>query len=286
MKRLIKGLTPPLVWESIRKLSTAIEERKYREWEYVPEGWEAEKTNDKIKGWNVESVLEGYKADWDNFFDRLDRSLSFDIFPNPDGSNGIDYNFHNMITTYAYSLLTATKHKSSISMLDWGGAIGHYYLVSKKIAPDLAIDYHCKEVPVLAEYGQSLFPETHFYDDDTCLEKKYDFVLVCGAFHYMKDWTVYLEKFARATEENGYLLVTRLPVVHEVPSFVIVQRAYRYGYDTEYLSWCFNRGDFLKLAEANGLKLVKEFLTEKINPVGNAPEQPEAFRGFLFFKET
>jgi hypothetical protein len=61
--------------------------------------------------------------------------------------------------TYAYALSLSTRHKSSISMLDWGGAIGHYYLLSEKLVPDLEIDYHCKDVPVLAEYGRSLFPK-------------------------------------------------------------------------------------------------------------------------------
>jgi putative methyltransferase (TIGR04325 family) len=283
MKQIIKGLTPPLIWQSIRKLSELRELQKYREWEYVPQGWEADKQNTKIKGWNVKSVLEGYKADWDGFFDRLNQSLAGDIFPNDDGSNGLDLNFHNIMTSYANCFLLATRNKSAISMLDWGGAIGHYYRISQILSPDLAIDYHCKEVPVLAEYGKTLFPEAHFYTDDCCLERKYDFVLVCGAFHYLQDWTSYLEKFARVT--NDYLLITRLPVINKLPSFVIVQRAYRYGYDTEYLSWCLNRGDFLKAAETNGLKLVKEFMTEKINSVYNAPEQPQAFKGFLFAKQ-
>lgn len=282
MKDLVKGLTPPLVWESFRKIATSIGRSKEPEWEYVTEGWEAEKNNDKIKGWNVESVLEGYKADWQNYLTTLDKILSFDLFVTPDGRNSIDLNFYNMINSYAYAFLTATRNKSSISMLDWGGAIGHYYLVSQKIIPDLKIDYHCKEVPVLAEYGQNLFPETHFYTDDSCLERNYDFILVSGAFHYLKDWTTYLEKFARIT--NNYLLITRLPVAQKTPSFVIVQRAYRYGYDTEYLSWCFNREEFLQSAAANGLKLVKEFMGEQITPIHNAPEQPKAFRGFLFSK--
>jgi putative methyltransferase (TIGR04325 family) len=282
MKDIVKGLTPPLVWESLRKLATSIGQPKDAEWEYVAEGWEAEKNNDKIKGWNVESVLEGYRADWQNYLDTLDRILSFDLFVNPDGSNSIDLNFYKMITSYAYAFLTATRNKSSISMLDWGGAIGHYYLVSQKIVPDLKIDYHCKEVPVLAEYGKNLFPEAHFYTDDNCLDRNYDFILISGAFHYLKDWTAYLERFARSASD--YLLITRLPVVKKTPSFVIVQRAYRYGYDTEYLSWCFNREEFLDSARANGLKLVKEFMGEQITPIHNAPEQPEAFKGYLFSK--
>jgi putative methyltransferase (TIGR04325 family) len=168
-------------------------------------------------------------------------------------------------------------------MLDWGGAIGHYYLISQKLLPDLQIDYHCKDVPVLAEYGRSLFPQAHFYTDQTCLERKYDFVLVSGSFQYFQDWASSLKKLARATGE--YLFVTRLPIVQQAPSYVMVQRPYDYGYNTEYLGWCLNRNEFLKQTENLGLKLVREFIAQESPYVTLAPEQPE-YRGFLFYLQN
>jgi hypothetical protein len=60
-----------------------------------------------------------------------------------------------------------------------------------------------------------------------------------------------------------------------------VQRAYKYGYNTEYLGWCFNRQEFLQAARANNLELVREFIFDYNPKVYRAPEQLD-FRGFLF----
>ena len=284
VKPIIRDLTPPVIWRTLsrlRSLQTGIGQ-KYIEWEYVPEGWEALKTDPHIKGWNVESVLEAYKANWLTFLKTLEGTLPFGISPESSTENRTNLIFHNLMMTYAYALSLSTRHKSSISMLDWGGAIGHYYLLSEKLLPDLEIDYHCKDVPVLAEYGRSLFPKAHFYTDETCLERQYDFVLASGSFQYSQDWASALKALAQATA--GYIFVTRLPIVHQAPSYVMVQRPYQYGYNTEYLGWCLNRAEFLQCAQKTGLKLIREFVVEQLPPVHRAPEQPEHW-GFLFRKE-
>ena len=59
---------------------------------------------------------------------------------------------HNFIT-FGYVLgLVATKDK--ISILDWGGAFGHYYLYAKRLFPNLQIEYTCKELPNTINYGK------------------------------------------------------------------------------------------------------------------------------------
>ena len=283
-KSAIRDLTPPAIWRTLSKWRSlkATKEQNYIEWEYIPEGWEALKTDPNIKGWNVESVLEAYKANWPGFLKTLEGALPFGISPESPSENSTNLMFHNLMMTYAYALSLSTRHKSSISMLDWGGGIGHYYLLSQNLVPALEIDYHCKDVPVLAEHGRSLFPKAHFYTDETCLERKYDFVLVSGSFQYSQDWVSALKGLAQAT--GGYLFITRLPIAHQAPSFVIVQRPYQYGYNTDYLGWCLNRGEFLQCAQKLGLELIREFVVEPLPPIHRAPEQPEHW-GFLFRKE-
>jgi putative methyltransferase (TIGR04325 family) len=283
-KSAIRDLTPPAIWRTLSKWRSlkATKEQNYIEWEYIPEGWEALKTDPNIKGWNVESVLEAYKANWPGFLKTLEGALPFGISPESPSENSTNLMFHNLMMTYAYALSLSTRHKSSISMLDWGGGIGHYYLLSQNLVPALEIDYHCKDVPVLAEHGRSLFPKAHFYTDETCLERKYDFVLVSGSFQYSQDWVSALKGLAQAT--GGYLFITRLPIAHQAPSFVIIQRPYQYGYNTEYLGWCLNRGEFLQCAQKLGLELIREFVVEPLPPIHRAPEQPEHW-GFLFRKE-
>lgn len=281
MKRIIQDLAPPLLWRTARQLRSFLASQKtdYIEWEYIPEGWQRAKDTPEIKGWNVESVLDTYKTNWNNFLKTLEGTLPFGISPESDSESRNDLTFHNVMMTYAYVLALISRQKTSISMLDWGGAIGHYFLLSQRLIPELMIDYHCKDVPFLVEYGQRLFPESHFYPDETCLQRKYDFILASGSFQFSQDWITTLSKLAKATSE--YLFITRLPIVHHVSSFVIVQRPYQYGYNTEYLGWCLNREEFLKAADAFQLQLIREFIIEPPLNVFRAPEQPEQW-GFLF----
>jgi putative methyltransferase (TIGR04325 family) len=245
-------------------------------WEYVPQGWRAEKTNSVIKGWNDPSVLDAYKAEWPDFLKNIEGTR---FFGSPESrSNAPHLIFHNTMMTYAYVLSLVARQKTAISMLDWGGTIGHYYLISQKLIPDLKIDYHCKDVPILAEYGAELLPETHFYSDETCLDRKYDFILASSSFQYTQNWTELLKKLAQSTA--GHLFITRQPIVHEVPSYVMVQRPY-YRYQTEYLGWCLNRQELLQCADSLGLKLIREFYIGEKPFIFIAPESCE-YWGFLF----
>ena len=196
-----------------------------------------------------------------------------------DLTTNTDINSHNTIMSFAYAVALAAHRLESLSMLDWGGGIGHYYLLARSLLPNVRIDYHCKDVPVLAEYGAQLFPEQHFYTDESCLERTYDFVTASASLHYTEDWQTLLAALAEAT--RGYLYVTRLPTVLQAPSFVFIQRPYAYGYNTEFLGWCLNRASFLSEAEESGLTVVREFVIAERPSIANAPEQCQ-YRGFLF----
>ena len=164
-------------------------------------------------------------------------------------------------------------------MLDGGGGIGHYYLLAQALLPGVEIVYHCKDVPALTGYGAQLFPEQHFCSDETCLQRVYDFVLASASMHYTEDWQALLRRLAGATRD--YLYVADLPTVLEAPSFVFVQRPYEYGYNTEYLGWCLNRTEFLRVAAGAGLHLLREFVYGHRPLIHGAPEQ-NAHRGYLF----
>jgi len=78
------------------------------------------------------------------------------------------------------------------------------------------------------------------------------------------------------------LFVTRLPVALRAPSFVVQQRAYAYGYDTEYLGWVVNRKELLERSQSLKLELQREFLLQASFSALGAPESPVGHRGFLF----
>jgi len=253
------------------------------EWEYVPEGWSAQQKDPLIKGWNIGSILDSYKKNWPVFLANIQGPGPLGISPESSSAQRDNVILHNIMMTYAYVLSRAARKKDTLSLLDWGGSIGHYYLLARTLAPDVVIDYHCKDLPVLVEHGRTLSPDLHFHADESCLERTYDLVLACSSLHYSPDWRSTLRKLGAATA--GHLFITGLPTVRDAASFVYVQRPYHYGYDTEYLGWCLNRDEFLAAAQSAGLQLLREFVVGHKPMIHNAPEQNEFF-GFLFQAST
>jgi putative methyltransferase (TIGR04325 family) len=251
-------------------------------WEYMPQGWVMEEIDPAIKGWNVASLLDTYQARWPTFVEMVQSRLPLGISPEADFNDHKNVSFHNIVLSYGYVLALATRFKQRVSLLDWGGGIGHYYLLSQALIPELDIDYTCVDLPVFADYGQCLLPETHFTTDSAvALARTYDLILASGSLHYTKDWEALLQQLARATD--NYLFITRLPTVHKVPSYVMLQRPYEHGLHTEYLGWCLNRTDLLNCAKEAGLELVREFIIETAPYIFYAPEQCD-FWGYLFRK--
>jgi putative methyltransferase (TIGR04325 family) len=249
------------------------------EWEYVPDGWVYAERHPEVRGWNVQDVLETYKRKWPQFARMATGTGPLGVAHESGLATNEDILSHNAIMAFGYALALAARDKKRLSLLDWGGGIGHYYLLARTLLPDLEIEYHCKDVPVLSEYGARLFPDQRFSSDERCLEDVYDFVLASTSVHYTEDWRSLLERLAGATRD--YLYIAQLPTVPEAPSFVFVQRPYHYGYNTEYLGWCLNQTEFLQAAERSGLRLQREFVYGYQPLIHGAPEQ-NAYRGYLF----
>jgi putative methyltransferase (TIGR04325 family) len=247
-------------------------------WEYVPEGFAR-----RAKGWNVETISDAYREKWPSYIAAIEGTKPLGVnheVPRGQPVGFEDHGAHNMLVSYAYVLALAARTRERISLLDWGGGVGHYLALSRALVPGVEIDYHCRDVPVLARHGRDLFPEASFYDDDSCLERRYDLVLASASLQYAPDWKATLAALAGATD--GLLYVARAPVALRSPSFVVLQRAYDYGYDTEYLGWVFNRDELLATAQAAGGLLVREFLLSAWLSAAGAPEAPVGHRGFLF----
>ncbi len=280
LKKLIKYVIPPIILDGVRKLIQQ-PSNNVVEWEYVQEGWEAQKTDRKIKGWNVNSVLEAYKSSWPEFVQSLNDTTPLGSSKSIESVNSTYYDVisHNTRMSYAYVLGLCAAKNPTITMLDWGGGLGHYYLLSKALFPGLSIEYHCKDVPVITEYGRQLFPENHYYIDNSCFNRNYDLILASASLQYSQNWAGDLQTLANST--GNYIFITRLPVVLHSDSFVMVQRPYHYNYNTEYLGWCFNRQVFLEQAKLAGLELKREFILGDNIIIKGAPEECE-YRGYLF----
>ena len=249
------------------------------EYERVSGGWAHGETTPGVKGWNVEGVLETYKRKWPRFAAMTEGTAPLGLAHESNLANGEDIGSHNTIMCFAYVLARVARRSDSLSMLDWGGGIGHYLLLARALLPDVTVEYHCKDLPLLARHGARLLPDQCFYTDDSCLKRTYDLVMASSSMHYTERWQDVLAGLARSARK--FLYVTRLPTVRRAPSFVFVQRTYDCGYNTEYLGWCLNFDDFLGEAEKSGLVLVREFALAEQPTIAGTDEQCQ-YRGFLF----
>jgi putative methyltransferase (TIGR04325 family) len=152
-------------------------------------------------------------------------------------------------------------------------------VLAKRLVPDLELDYHCQELPAVSAQGRDVLPDVTFHDTDDCFERRYDLVIASNSLQYEEDWQALLRRLASAS--GRFTFLTRVPVAREHPSFVALQRAYRYGYATEYVGWVFNRDELLGAAADSGLQLEREFLLFPELRVEGAPEMPTD-AGFLF----
>jgi putative methyltransferase (TIGR04325 family) len=279
--RALVRLLPPIVVDAARRLPVRRALVGPPAWEYLPAGWDTPGL--RRQGWNDPSVLETQRRKWPAFLRAVEgtgplavaHEVQDVITPSAE-----DYIAHNTVMAFAYVLARAAGRLESLSMLDWGSGIGHYYVLARRLLDDVTIEYYGKDVPLLCRGGRELLPEATFYEDDeACFRRTYDLVLASGSLQYTEDWRGLARRLAGAA--RSYLYVTRLPVVRRVASFVVLQRPHRYGYRTEYPGWILNRDEFLANLEGAGMELVREFLLQDAPVVPDAPE-PCQHRGFLF----
>ncbi len=282
LKHVLREVVPPAAWRVMRELRghrAGSGGHAAREWEYVPEGWAYAQAHPEARGWDVEEIRDVYARKWPRFRALVQGTAPLGVAHESDLVSNEDLVSHNAVMGFGYVLALAARNRQSVSLLDWGGGIGHYYLISQALFPDLAVDYHCKDARALAEYGAEVLPEGHFYHDESCLAGSYDLVMASTSLHYTENWQPLVRALAQSA--RSYLYVTGLPTVRAAASFVFVQRPYAYGYNTEYLGWCLNRDEFLSCAALADVTLVREFVVGLKPPVHNAPEQV-VYRGFLF----
>lgn len=293
LKWVFKALTPPIVVIAVkgalRRLGLLARPAAAEpgleapvqglpEFEAVPEGWSRE-----VTGWDGGTVAEAYLAKWPEWVAALEGPGPLGVYHEAregDHLRGDDIASHNMLVSFAYVLARAAHGRDAISVLDWGGGLGHYAVLAREVLPEVALDWHCREVPSVAAAGATANPEATFHTDDACLGRTYDLVLASSSLQYAPDWQALLRRLAAAT--SGFLFVTRVPIALDASSFVVLQRAEVYGYATEYLGWVVSRDELLAEASATSLELVRELLLDAWLSAAGAPEDPIGHRGFLF----
>lgn len=280
----IKNCIPPLITIIVRYVQNKLVKlwmgNKKQEWEFIAFAWP--KTNGVEKGWLESSIAITQRKKWHDFKNAIKAPNFLGVAHEATELRNNNFSTHNLVMAFGYCLGLATQSKDKISVLDWGGGLGHYYLFAKALYPDMDMEYTCKETELLCAEGISLLPEVNFESSlDQVFSKTYDLVFASCSIHYEENWKLLLGKLIQAS--NKYIYITRLPVVENVPSFVIKQRPYNYGYNTEYISWTFNREEILEEILNHKVRLLREFLVDPHPEIHGAPEKAK-FTGFLFEK--
>lgn len=278
VKKIIRAITPPVLFTAAKSLTKRLAPVT-PEWEYLPDGWNMAQVKTGTSGWNNERIVQIYREKWPDFLRSLEGTKPLGVNHEAAAVDSGSIKDHNIMMTFGYVLARAAQEKKGISFLDWGGGVGHYYVIAKKLMPELAIQYTSKDLPLMCKHGREFVPEATFDSTEACLEQTYDLIVASASLYYAQDWQTVVKKLAAATK--GYLFITRQPMVQKTNSFVTVQRVYRYGYDTEYLGWCLNEAELVEVARQAGLQLILQFVTGEQVKIHNAPE-PCQMRGYLF----
>jgi putative methyltransferase (TIGR04325 family) len=276
-KSLLRHWVPPGL---IRLAQSTLDYVRPAAWEFVPEGW---RKTDHIRGWNVARVVKSQRARWRAYADSLAGTgplgINHEEAEKPNSGNLRD---HNTLITFAYVLALSAHRKQCLSVLDWGGGLGHYYLLSRAVLPGVEFDYFCYDVPLLCRAGPEVLPQVHFVENrEECFSRSYDLVLASSSVWYEENWRSLLDGLTAIA--NPYLYITRMVFVERHASYVAIQRTPTSTYRTEYLCWILNREEFLGYVCSQGMKLVREFLICNAQHIHRAPEQGD-YRGFLFCK--
>lgn len=279
LRALIRDLLPPMLVRLTRPLRSPPPDP---DWEYRPEGWSH---SPDVRGWDVPEVAERQADRWPALAKAWNGPGPFSSSPEKAFELDRDIATHNTLMCFAYVVALAVRQRRTLSALDWGGGIGQYWLLARAALADAGftsadLDYHVVDVPSACEVGGRVAPSVSFHTTMNGVQgRTFDLVVASGSLQYAHDWPSVLAELAAVT--SRYLYVTRLPLSSRAPSFVVVQRPHRYGYDTEYQNWILNRDEVLTVAARNGMELVREFVIDEQAAVQGAPETSH-YGGFLF----
>jgi hypothetical protein len=187
-RRTARQILPPPLLDIVREGRRRLR-REPREWELVGYAWPRPNAGPPARGWDEPSVGRRYAQVWERYraVATSTRPLAVQVEQVPDHDlardpyDEHDVMFHNSTMTFAYALARAARMRKRVRVLDWGGATGHFYLLARALFPDLALEYHCKELPETARVGRTLAPEVIFIDDERALDRGYDLVMASAS---------------------------------------------------------------------------------------------------------
>jgi len=269
-------LLPPIIADALRKLLGRRNTGASR-FEVVGPVWPA--APDSNPGWEDTAIAASQADRWQAWCDACAGTAPLDVAHEAAEPTPRNLPFHNNYMTFGYILALTAAKRGDISVLDWGGGLGHYAVLAHSLLPDARIEYHCKDLAHFCREGSTLSPQVIFHEDASCLERTYDLVVASGSLQCSSDWKAVIAGLAKAT--RSYLYVSRLPVLLDSPSVVVRQHAGAMGFNDELLGWFLNKDELLAEVAIHDMELVREFYIDE-PPLLEGPFGAVDVRGFLF----
>lgn len=278
---------PPVLLPFARRVRDKVLRREPEaQWTYSAEGW----VESGSSPFDSETSRELHRRVWTGWGKALSGPgpLGVDYFRSLRGFEDLGEGVvgrelrwaHNGIMVYAYALALASMNVEFLSILDWGGGVGQFYPLSSALLPEISFDYHVRDVPALAALGESLNPNVTFWGDDTAWRSlMFDLIISVSALQFVERWQTLVDELASAT--SRYLLLSRIPLVSQHPSFVVTQQTAIGDRPFQFSGWYFNRDELISRVAARGLKLRREFLVDDSTGAARVPEQAH-YRALLF----
>lgn len=210
--------------------------------------------------WNDGSLFVQKITAWDAVISKLSDKgslgFSFDD-PNPLSRNNVSCS--NLYMSYAYSVAKAARGNNNLKVLDYGGALGQYYLLSHSLFPEISFDYHCKEMEEAVKIGHKKQPNIKWHTSDDCLSDNYDLIHIGSSLQYAEKWKEKLEAICAAA--TGYIFLGRTPLTTNSRTFCA--RQIPRGIPL----WVFNEQELFGFFEAHSFELYREFSTDEKYPI-------------------
>ncbi len=267
-QRFLKPIVPPVLWNVGKDLKRRLL-RSVDHFAYAPQGWST-----TLPGG---AVSEDF---WTNLLtnERVAREALGARVKDSDRMMAAHPDEEVRRVLFGYVLALAARGQQACSVLDYGGHLGDGYWLGLALLPHVDLEYHSKELPSVARAGRRLAPAVTWHVDDGCLARPYDLVMFSSSLQYVREWQDVLSRAAHCS--RGYLFLSGVPTVREVPSFMVTQRLA----GLTNLQYQLNQSAIVDTVERAGLRLIREFDMGEHPAVEHAPEQP-ACVGLLFQRD-
>jgi putative methyltransferase (TIGR04325 family) len=253
LKQFANNWIPPALWRQLRYLRYG-DEALYK---YIGPSWPNNAGSET--GWDDAIAIDTMRAHWNDYRGMAEGTAPWDR--RPWGTNLSDQFAFNDQSAFALAVALAACGRPQVSVLDWGGAFGHYGLIAKAVIPSTRIDYTVKERRPICIVGAELNPAVSFTSDDVvAFSRQYELVVAAGSLQYSQDWRETSAHLAASSKE--WLLVAQLPITDPAhPSFVVKQRLRRIGIAADSICWIIDLREFIDLLRKCGFVLIREFLS-------------------------